>query len=175
MTTVIATLIGIFVYLRFPEKFPRTKSSDVPAEQKNVELTQVIEALRMCLQSGLTMNSAFITLDKCGVTAPIIRQTKANMSVGLPLLHDLNSTSQDYGTRMLISLLERSTQTGGSIDKSLLVLGRQLKAEAHAQRVKKIRAVSVKAVLPLGMCFLPAFVLVGVIPIAMSLGQNIFH
>jgi hypothetical protein len=45
-------------------------------------------------------------------------------------------------------------------------LTRQQGAQAHSQRLQRVRQLGVKAALPLGLCFLPAFILLGVVPIA---------
>jgi hypothetical protein len=47
----------------------------------------------------------------------------------------------------------------------MLRLAEDLRRDTRAQLESRARAVGVKAALPLGVCLLPAFVLVGVVPL----------
>lgn len=175
MTLVVSLLIGLAVFLTIEGDFPQIHLRTHQVQPVIVEPHVFIEALRMCFQAGLTISSAFAILDRCAISSAMTQQATRNIAVGLPALHGLELATNDYGMKTLIALLERSAETGASIDKSLQVLAEQMRAHTHATRLKKIRSVAVKAVIPLGLCFLPAFVLVGVIPIASSLGQTLLH
>ncbi|MEV6931670.1 hypothetical protein AB0M46_45255, partial [Dactylosporangium sp. NPDC051485] len=50
---------------------------------------------------------------------------------------------------------------------------RHLERENAALRVEGIRRVGVLAVLPVGLCFLPAFVLTGVIPVVIAVVHDV--
>lgn len=174
MNFLIAILVGITTYILLPHSIRIKKS---PAETTYIEITtnDLIDALRMCVQSGLAMSSSFALLARCGLSSALIRLTQSNVAVGLPVLHGATEISNDYASRMLVELLERSVRTGSPLDASLQVVSQQIRSDVHAQRIKKIRAVAVKSVIPLGLCFLPAFVLLGVVPIAVGLGSSFLH
>lgn len=174
MNIVIAIFCGISIYLLLPSP---VRVKELPTESKPNDITtsDFIDALRMCIQSGLTITSSLTLLARCGLTCPIIRLAQVNIGVGLPVLHGAKELSNDYASNLLIELLDRSIRTGSPLDQSLSVLSQQIRADVHAQRIKKIRAVAVKSVLPLGLCFLPAFVLLGVVPIAVGLGSSFFN
>ena len=174
MTALIALLVGLTVFVAVPG-MAHTSQREVHDSSNEMTTSELIEAIRMCVQSGLTLASSFSLLVRCGFSHPLIRQTQSNISVGLPVLHGLPQVASDYSIQLLISLLERNTRTGSSIDQSLSVLSHQIRADVHAQRIKRIRAVAVKSVMPLGLCFLPAFILLGVVPIAMSLGSSFLN
>ena len=173
MNLLFALLVGLSIFLIMPASQRSKKLKNVDAVARDLTTAELVESLRMCLQAGLTLNRSFKLLLECGFTSPLLRKVNANISVGLPALHQIESTSNNYGVNLLIPILERSMRTGGSVDASLEVLAQQLRAETHAQRVRLVRSVAVKSVLPLGFCFLPAFVLVGVVPIAASLGSSL--
>jgi Flp pilus assembly protein TadB len=60
--------------------------------------------------------------------------------------------------------LQRSSETGASVAEALSRLGTELRAERRTAMEARARTIEVKASLPLGLCLLPAFVLVGVVP-----------
>ena len=60
--------------------------------------------------------------------------------------------------------LRRSAETGASVAAALNDLSLELRAQQRAVTEARARAVEVKASLPLGLCLLPAFVLVGIVP-----------
>jgi Flp pilus assembly protein TadB len=61
--------------------------------------------------------------------------------------------------------LARAVESGASVADAMLRLSGDLRGRARAEVEGRARAVGVKAALPLGACLLPAFVLVGVVPL----------
>lgn len=72
-------------------------------------------------------------------------------------------------------LLVRSSESGGSLGASLLASAERMRQERAEVLDLKARAVGVKAVAPLGACFLPAFILLAVVPIVGSLVQGMLE
>lgn len=61
--------------------------------------------------------------------------------------------------------LRRSAESGASVVESLTRLAEDLRARRRADVEARVRQVEVKAAVPLGVCLLPSFVLVGVVPL----------
>ncbi len=61
--------------------------------------------------------------------------------------------------------LERTRTTGGSVAVSVERLAESLAEDARGTVEDRARAVGVKAALPLGLCLLPSFVLLGIVPV----------
>jgi pilus assembly protein TadC len=61
-------------------------------------------------------------------------------------------------------VMVRSADTGSSAAKALRRLVDDLATERRARAAAAVESVGVRVVLPLGLCFLPAFVLIGVVP-----------
>ncbi len=59
----------------------------------------------------------------------------------------------------------RAVESGASVADAMLRLAEDLRRRSHAEVEGRARAVGVKAALPLGVCLLPAFILVGVVPL----------
>jgi pilus assembly protein TadC len=71
-------------------------------------------------------------------------------------------------------VLLRSVESGGALTRSLVACAEQMRYERAGELERRARAVGVKAVAPLGLCFLPAFVLLAVVPIIGSMVQSLF-
>lgn len=61
--------------------------------------------------------------------------------------------------------LRRSAESGAPVADALLRLSEELRAGRRAAVEERVRQVEVRAAVPLGVCLLPAFVLVGVVPL----------
>ena len=61
--------------------------------------------------------------------------------------------------------LARAVRAGASVADAMTRLAEDLRSAARSQVEGRARAVAVKAAAPLGLCLLPAFVLVGVVPL----------
>lgn len=64
--------------------------------------------------------------------------------------------------------MARASSSGAPVARTVLALAEQARAARRAGRSAAVRRVSVWAMLPLGLCFLPAFLLLGVVPVAVS-------
>lgn len=64
--------------------------------------------------------------------------------------------------------LARATDSGSSIADALHALGSDLRRSAQAQAQARARSVGARAAVPLGVCLLPSFVLVGVVPMIVA-------
>ncbi|MEP6815261.1 MAG: type II secretion system F family protein [Marmoricola sp.] len=65
--------------------------------------------------------------------------------------------------------LGRAHDTGSSVTTAGERLADELRERSHAEVEARARSVSTKAAVPLGACFLPAFVLLGIVPLIAGL------
>ena len=63
----------------------------------------------------------------------------------------------------------RAADTGAATTQELRRAGDRARAQRRAELARRTHRAAVWAVLPLGVCFLPAFVLVGIVPFALGL------
>ena len=64
--------------------------------------------------------------------------------------------------------LARAHQSGASVRTAVEALAVELAAQSRSRIDALARSVEVRAAAPLGVCFLPAFVLVGVVPMVVG-------
>jgi Flp pilus assembly protein TadB len=65
--------------------------------------------------------------------------------------------------------LARAAETGASLATAIAEAAREQREQAQFAAEERARGAGVYAVAPLGLCFLPAFVLVGVVPVVAGL------
>jgi pilus assembly protein TadC len=69
--------------------------------------------------------------------------------------------------------LRPAWEHGAAPAQALGVAARQLRADRQSAASQAAARLGVRLVLPLGACFLPAFVLIGVVPLLISLGAGL--
>jgi pilus assembly protein TadC len=117
-------------------------------------LQAVVEALVLDAGDPLAMVSARLALgaDPSVAWAPL-------------LAHD--------GWRPLAVTMRRAATAGTQSADALRALASDLRDQRRAAATEAARAASVRAVLPLGTCFLPAFVLLGIVPALVGLASSV--
>jgi Flp pilus assembly protein TadB len=79
------------------------------------------------------------------------------------------SLASDDGLAPLGRTLARAHVTGASVVAAIDRLSDELARDSRAEVEDRARGVGVKAALPLGLCLLPAFVLLGIVPVVAGL------
>jgi hypothetical protein len=70
---------------------------------------------------------------------------------------------------ILARVFDRSSRTGASVAHLLATSAEQLRVDERAARLDRARRLGVKAAAPLGLCFLPGFVVLGLVPVVIGL------
>jgi tight adherence protein C len=78
------------------------------------------------------------------------------------------SSARSEEVATLTTALARAERFGGSITDTLTAYARDLRSRVRAAAETDARTAPVKLVFPLALCFLPAFVLLTIVPIALS-------
>ena len=90
--------------------------------------------------------------------------------MGLPLgrgLEDMAINNPRW--RSIADTLIVSLNSGSPVIDQLAEVEYVLQSQLDTERLKRIKSVAVKSVLPLGICFLPAFILLAIVPIIAGL------
>lgn len=127
----------------------------------------VVDLMSACLAAGLSPPSAVDQIREA-VDAPM-RDELAAVSGRLRLGVDPVTVWRDLARHPQLGALgrtlARATESGASVADAMLRLSADLRARSRADSEARARAVGVKAAVPLGLCLLPAFVFVGVVPL----------
>lgn len=77
-------------------------------------------------------------------------------------------------TSALASMARRSARSGSALADGLVELAASTRADALDQATARAARAGVLLAGPLGLCFLPAFLCLGVIPVIVGLGTEVF-
>lgn len=132
---------------------------------------EVADLLAACLSSGAPVStSASAVAEALGepVATPL-RGMAASVSLGADPVAAWKAMGEQPGLGPLCHQVARSLESGAPLADALPGLADDLRRTARATAETAARAAGVRAVAPLAVCFLPAFLLVGVVPIVVSL------
>jgi Flp pilus assembly protein TadB len=83
------------------------------------------------------------------------------------------ASGDDPGVRSLATVLARRGESGASVAAELDRLASDLRSDYFTHAQAAARTAAVRSVIPLAVCFLPAFLLVGVAPIVAALAAGL--
>lgn len=143
-----------------------------PAQRRRRELLEaglphVVDLMAAALAAGLSPSSALQRVARA-VPSPISEELAA-LEARLRLGADPVSVWRDLGAHPQLAplgrALARAVESGASVAEALLRLAEDLRVTQRADQESRARSVGVQAAVPLGVCLLPAFILVGVVPL----------
>lgn len=143
--------------------------------RRRSELTRaaplVADLLGAAMLSGVTLQQAVPVLSRAfgGPVAEVMDQLSSRLALGMDPVEAWTRLADEPGMGALGRAAARSARTGAPLAELLLASGDELRAAAVADGLAQIRAAGVRAVLPLGLCLLPAFVLLGIVPVVAGL------
>ncbi|HVW40977.1 MAG TPA: type II secretion system F family protein [Amycolatopsis sp.] len=139
------------------------------------ELAGVWDMFAACLRAGLPVPTAIaaVTDDLPGPEAHALRAAAGMLALGADPAEAWQPASQCAGTAELARAARRTARSGSALAEFAEELATQLragladKAEARAQRAGVLVAG------PLALCFLPAFLCLGVVPVVLGLANRL--
>ncbi|MFN8034177.1 MAG: type II secretion system F family protein [Mycobacterium sp.] len=140
-----------------------------------------LDILAVCLKSGMSVPAATAA---ASATAPLPLGAVLRRAADLTALggdpgaawsvHGGADGGEDATCVALMRLARRSATSGSALAQGISDLAEQVRHEvAQAANAAAGRA-SVLIAGPLGLCFLPAFVCVGVVPVVIGLASDVF-
>lgn len=134
------------------------------------------ECLASCLSAGAPLWSAMATVaDAFGdPLGTLLRRCRDRHELGSQPSETFGELISEPILAPIGRVLLRSSESGGALSNSLVACGSRMRKERAGQLQQKAQAVGVKSVMPLSVCFLPAFILVSVVPVIGSLVTRFF-
>ncbi|MGO1973540.1 MAG: type II secretion system F family protein [Propionibacteriaceae bacterium] len=131
------------------------------------DLPEVCGLLAAALRAGLPLRGAVeqVVAVIDGPLCDELAQVLDNVRAGQPESEAWRALTGHEPLRRLALDLARSTDSGTALAEVLSEHGRMARTAAQADRRTKARAAGVRSVLPLCVCFLPAFFLIGIAPV----------
>lgn len=135
------------------------------------DLADTVELLAVCLAAGAPIRYALeVVADTRGVaTTAVLEKVLGLLAVGIPEQQAWLELADDEVWGPVARDVARSARSGTSLVAVLHVHAEEARLLAQEGALKRARTAGVRSVIPLMVCFLPAFVLVGVVPIIAGL------
>lgn len=139
-------------------------------EELERDLPTAVHLLGACLAAGAATSAAFETVAAAlpGAVADELQVVRHRLDLGVDPADVWQQLAQHPQLRPLGRSLGRAHQSGASVRTAVEALAVDLAAQSRSRIDALARSVEVRAAAPLGVCFLPAFVLVGVVPMVVG-------
>ena len=166
-------LVGVAVALGTPALMTRLESRADRARREAMarQAPSCSDLLAACLSAGASPAAAARAVaDALGdpIAVPLRRLISAH-DLGADPLTAWSGLATEPIMRPIARAAVRSAETGAPLAQLLGALADDQRDEGRARAEAAARSAGVRSVAPLAACFLPAFLLVGVVPIVASL------
>lgn len=131
------------------------------------QLPAVCYLLAVCIRAGRPTRGALRVVADVSAepTRGVLLGVWNQIDLGVPEPRAWGSLAEVPGYRALARDVARAVGSGAALADLLRERGREARAAAAGEARARARRVAVSGVLPLVVCYLPAFLLVGVVPI----------
>ena len=136
-------------------------------QRRAAQLPETLLMLSSTMEAGLPLRAAVTTVAESleGPCAEDLRRLASALAAGVPDSKAWNDLAAVTVWRDPAQDVSRAVDSGEGISELLSAHAAQLQVAAAEKAEKKARKAGVDAIGPLGCCHLPAFLLVGVVPI----------
>ncbi|WP_246267245.1 type II secretion system F family protein [Nonomuraea typhae] len=143
--------------------------------QMAADLPFAADLMVACLLAGRPVGAAVETAANAlpGPLATRLTWVATQLRLGADPEPTWAHLARDPATAALARAMTRAALSGAPVADVLTRLADDARESAQAASLTAARRVAVKAVAPLGLCFLPAFVLLGIVPVIASLASTI--
>jgi Flp pilus assembly protein TadB len=155
----------------------RTEPADERRRRRSAErdLPGLVQLLAAALETGCDVAAALrLVCDACpGPAAEALATVPPRLALGLPPVQAWQPVLDDPRLAPLGRALVRAGRSGASVTHEVARLADELARTSRATVEERARSVGVKAAVPLGLCLLPSFVIIGVVPLVVSLLESL--
>lgn len=138
-------------------------------------LAAMLDLLAACLRSGLPLASATGAVAESAPPAlgGALRRTSDLLQLGGDPASVWDELESDPATEQLARLARRSARSGIALADGVEQLAARLRDEAQVRASAAAERAGVAVSGPLGLCFLPAFVCLGIVPVVVGLAGRV--
>lgn len=139
------------------------------------ELPHVVLLLAAALRAGSAPGDAvrLVCAALPGAASDRLADVPRRLAVGVDPARVWSDLADDADLGALGRTLARAHETGAPVAASVERLAEDLGREVRARAEDRARSVGVKAAVPLGLCLLPSFLLLGIVPMVAGLAADL--
>ncbi|WP_175420549.1 type II secretion system F family protein [Rhodococcus sp. SGAir0479] len=158
-----------------PGGAPPPAVDPAPTSTDPLAVAGAFDLLAACLRAGLPASAAAAAV---GPSAPSplsrsLRRTADLLTLGADPATAWGVVAGDPATEALARMARRSARSGAALSEAIGELATQQRADAEDRAVAGAERAGVLIGGPLGLCFLPAFVCLGIVPVVIGLAGRV--
>ena len=144
-------------------------------EEVRRDLPHVVTLLGAALRSGAAPGAAIDLVCRAlpGAAADLLAPVSARLALGGDPLVVWSALASDPAIAPLGRTMARAHRSGAPVVAAVDRLSEELARRSRADVEDRARTVGVRAAVPLGVCLLPAFLLLGIVPLVAGLARSI--
>jgi len=151
-----------------------------PEQVDPLAVAGTLDLLAACLRSGLPVATAVAAVAAVAASAPervasALRQAGDLLVLGAEPEVAWAAAAAEPATEPLARLARRSARSGASLAAGVAELAGQQRAAAEDTAAAAAERAGVLVTGPLGLCFLPAFLCLGVVPVVLGLAGPVLR
>ena len=130
------------------------------------DLPLAVHLLAACLRAGRPPGDALSAV-AAAVGGPLgarLNEVEQRLRLGAEPADAWAVLEEEPGCAVLSRSVRRTVVSGGPLAKTLEHVATDVRQQRRWSAEERARAVETRSVVPLGLCFLPAFVLIGIVP-----------
>jgi pilus assembly protein TadC len=161
-------IVGLLVGVACDRFMARLEPASVRLRRERLtnDLPIAVDLLAACLRGGTSWSTAVESVAAAlgGPLGEELQAVAAQIRLGADPAEAWLTLTRDPTLDSLARTVARASETGASLAPVLARLAKDHRRAARAAALSRARAAGVRAVAPLGLCFLPAFVVLGIVP-----------
>lgn len=168
----VGLVVGVGAAVLGPRLLDRLDTGTSDTAEVAADLPLALDLLAACLTGGATPAAAVEAVAAAvpGACGERFARVAAALAVGSAASEAWRALGQGPGPDGAAArALARAADGGAPVASSVLRIAADARREASARAGRAARRAGVLAVGPLGLCFLPAFLLIGVVPAVVGL------
>ena len=166
--TAVAVACGVVVWV----VLGRTEDPAVVRRREELveDLPTAVDLLGSCLDVGAAPDAALLSVSRAlgGPVADELLAIHHRLELGVDPTQVWRSVAAHPQLSPLGRAVGRAHETGAPVGIAVHQLAQELRDRARAEVETRARSIEVKAAAPLGLCLLPAFVVLGVVPMVVG-------
>ncbi len=166
-------VVGVVTWVAAGRIEPR--AARLRREEVRRDLPHVVTLLGAALRSGAAPGGAIDVVCRAlpGAAADVLGPVAARLALGGDPLVVWAAVADDPAVGPLGRTMARAHRSGAPVVAAVDRLSEELARRSRADVEDRARAVGVRAAVPLGVCLLPAFLLLGIVPLVVGLAGSI--
>jgi Flp pilus assembly protein TadB len=160
--------VAVIAFAAVPVALAKLEPASVRRRRERIvaDLPLAVDLLAACLRAGRPPGDAVAAVASAvgGPLGARLTEVEQRLRLGAEPADAWAVLDGEPSCTVLSRSVRRTVITGGPLAQSLEHVAADIRQQRRWSADERARAVETRSVVPLGLCFLPAFVLIGIVP-----------